>query len=50
MSSEKKLDEKFGLDMSMEEALQRFTRVTRAVSEFFESLGIPILSPDSHMS
>ena len=29
MSTEKKIDEALGLDMSMEEALQRFTRVTK---------------------
>jgi len=48
MSSDKKLDQAFGLDMSMEEALQRFTRVTKEEIEAAAS-ALPEAVPEGEL-
>lgn len=48
MTDEKKIDEELGLDMSMEEALERFARVTKEELEEAAANGVPAI-PDGEL-
>lgn len=48
MSKDKEIEEKFGLNMSMDEALQRFSRVTKEELEA-EGAVLPATVPDGEL-